>query len=104
MVHTFEITSEVGPDGAYVHRHHVLVHLCFYEVAEVNLKYFNHQNTLDGITVQSNRQKQWEFAQFEISLLAAFGLGGSFNCMKVEVVDVTPCDKTGEPLPIEYGK
>jgi hypothetical protein len=44
--HTFEINSEVGPDGAYVLRHHMLVHLRFHFV---DLKDFKHQNDLYGI-------------------------------------------------------
>jgi hypothetical protein len=104
MVHTFEITSEVGPDGAYVLRHHVLVHLRFQFVNLMKLKDFNHQNDLYGIHFKDIRANQWELADFEITLEGDWGLDGSFLCKAVEVVDVTPCDKTGEPLPIEYGK
>ena len=38
MVHTFEMTSEIGPDGAYVLRYHVLVYLRFYLVNQVKLE------------------------------------------------------------------
>lgn len=104
MVHTFEITSEIGPDGAYVLRHHVLVQLRFHFVDLVKLRDFNHQNALYGIRFKDIRANQWELANYEISLDGAWGLVGSFICKAVEVVDVTPCNKEGEPLPSESGQ
>ena len=104
MVHTFEMTSEIGPDGAYVLRHHVLVHLRFHFVDLVKLENFNHQNAVYGIYFNDIRSNQCEFDDFEISLEEAWGLDGSFNCKAVEVVDVIPCNKEGEPLPSESGQ
>ena len=74
----------------------MLVHIRFHFVNLVNLKDFNHQNDLYGIHFKDIRVNQWEMADFEISLEGAWGLGGSFLCKAVEVVDVTPCDKNWE--------
>jgi len=104
MVHAFEMTSEIGPEGAYVLRHHVLVHLRFHMVDHVKLADFNHQNALYGLYFNDIRASQLEQADFEITLEGAWGLDGSFICKAVEVVDVTPCDKGGEPLVNESGK
>jgi hypothetical protein len=104
MVHAFEMTSEIGPDGAYVLRHHVLVHLRFHMVDLVKLADFNHQNSLHGLNFKNIRARQLELADFEITLEGDWGLDGSFICKAVEVVDVTPCDKGGEPLVNESGK
>ncbi len=104
MVHAFEMTSEIGPDGAYVLRHHVLVHLRFLMVDLVKFADFNHQNALYGIYFNNVCEKQLENVDFEITLEGAWGLEGSFICKAVEVVDVTPCDKEGEPLVIGTGE
>ncbi len=104
MVHAFEMTSETGPDGAYVLRHHVLVHLRFHMVNLVKLADFNHQNALYGLHFKNIRARQLELADFEITLEGAWGLEGSFICKAVEVVDVTPCDKEREPLVNESTK
>ncbi len=98
LVHTFEITSEVGSNGAYVLQHHVLVLFRFHGVDQWKMEDFNHQNALMGISFKDITASQLELLDFEISLCGAFGLDGSFLCKVVEVVEVTPCDANGEPL------
>lgn len=95
MVHTFEITSEVGPDGSYVLRNHVPVHFCFREVVELQLSDFNHENALFGLRITDLCERQWEHIHFQVSFDPAFGVGASFQCHGVEILGVTPCDKDG---------
>ncbi|WP_152049226.1 Imm50 family immunity protein [Tautonia marina] len=95
MIHAFEMTSEVGSDGCYVLRNHVLVHFCFRDVVELRLDGFNHQNALSGLVIADLRERQWEHIHFQVSLDPAFGVGASFQCHEVEVVSVTPCDREG---------
>ncbi|WP_406699857.1 Imm50 family immunity protein [Singulisphaera sp. Ch08] len=97
MLHTFEITSDVGPDGCYVLRNHVLVHFRFHDAVELRLAGFNHQNALFGLTVSDLRERQWEHIHFEVHLQPAFGVGASFQCHEIEVLSVEPCDKNGVP-------
>src|SRR5262252_5018393 len=51
MIHAFEMNSEVGADGCYVLRHHVLVHFRFHDVVELQLEAFNCQNVLYGLHI-----------------------------------------------------
>lgn len=95
MIHTFESTSEIGPDGYYVLRNHVLVHFCFRDVVELQLSDFNHQNALFGLTITDLRERQWEHIHFQVSLDPAFGVGGSFQCHEIEILSVVPCEKNG---------
>ncbi len=97
-IHTFEMTNEVGPDGYFVLRHHVLVHFRFHEVDELQLEGFNCQNALFGLMISDIRDRQLERIHFEVSLQSAFGLGGSFLCHQIEVIDVSPCSKDASPL------
>jgi hypothetical protein len=101
LIHTFEITPEVGADGFYVQRHHVLVHLRFREVAELRLDGFNHQNALAMLTLTDLRDRQLERVLWEVEFDPAYGLGASFQCRAVEVVSVVPCSKAGEPIHAE---
>jgi hypothetical protein len=98
LVHVFEITSEVGADGCYVLRHHVLVHLRFRDVVELRLDGFNHQNALMGLTLTDLRDRQLEHVLWEVRFDSAYGLDASFQCYDVEVVSVVPCRKGREPI------
>src|SRR5262249_23189702 len=101
MIHAFEMTSEVDANGCYVLRHHVLFHFRFHDVVELELDGFNHQNAILGLKLVDLRDRQMERVQWEIEFDAAFGMGASFQCYKVEIVRVVPCSKSGEPIATE---
>jgi hypothetical protein len=101
LIHTFEITNEVGADGYYVLRHRVLIHLRFSDVVELRLDGFNHQNALMGLTLSDLRGRQMERVKWAVRFDSAFGVNASFQCYAAEVVSVVPCDKTGEPIQAE---
>lgn len=101
LVHAFEMTSEVGADGYYILRHHVLVHLRFLDVVELRLDGFNYQNALMGLTLTDLRDRQMERVRWEIHFDSAFGADASFQCYAAEVVSVVPCSKAGEPIHAE---
>lgn len=96
LVHVFEITSEISPDGYYVLRHHSLIHLRFLEVCEIQLDGFNHQNPLMGLSFIDLRDRQMERVRWEVHFDGAFGLNASFQCHAIKVVSVVPCSKSGE--------
>ena len=95
MIRAFEITSEVGPGGFLVLRHHVLVHFRFREAVELELDGFNCQNALFGLTIADIRDRQLERIHFQVRFDSSFGLGVSFQCREVEVLSVEPCDQDG---------
>jgi hypothetical protein len=101
LVHAFEMTSEVGADGSYVLRHHVLVHLRFLDVVELRLEEFNFQNALMGLTITDLRDRQMERVRWAAHFESAFGVDASFQCYAVEVVSVIPCSNVGEPIHAE---
>ncbi len=101
LVHAFEMTTDVGPDGYFVLRHHVLVHLRFCEVVELRLDGFNHQNALSGIDFSDLQDRQLERVKWAVLFDSAFGADASFQCRTVEVVSVVPCSKAGEPIHAE---
>jgi hypothetical protein len=98
LVHTFEMTSDVGPDGYYVLRNHVQVHFRFSEVIELRLEGFNYQNVLLGLGVSDLRELGMERVRFDVRLDSSFGVEALFQCRAIEIVDVVQCDKRGEPL------
>jgi hypothetical protein len=101
LVHAFEMTNEVGADGSYVLRHHVLVHLRFSDVVELQLEEFNYQNAFMGLTLTDLRDRQMERVRWAVRFDSAFGVDATFQCYAVEVVGVALCDKSGEPKQAE---
>jgi hypothetical protein len=102
MVHAFEMTGEVGEDGRYALRHHVLVHLRFFDVDELRLEGFNDQNALMGITLRDLRDRQMERVRWAAHFDSAFGVDASFTCFAIEVISVVPCNRAGEPIQAEH--
>jgi hypothetical protein len=98
LIHAFEMTSEVGTDGCFVLRHHVLVHLRFYAPVGLHLEDFNHQNVLCELSISDIRGFQMERITFEVRFTSSFGMNASFQCERVEVVEIIPC--TGDAVPL----
>lgn len=98
LIYTYEITSEVDTAGYYVLRHHVLVHLRFDEVVELQLEGFNHLNQIWGLELTDISDRQMERVKWEVGFSGSWGVVASFNCYNVAVVSVTPCNKAGEPI------
>jgi hypothetical protein len=97
LIHTFEMTSEVGSDGFFVLRNHVLVHVRFHGVVELQLAGFNHQNAIFGLSITDLCERQYEHIHFQVEIDPAHGIEASFQCREIEIVSVVPCDRDGSP-------
>lgn len=95
QIHTFEITDEVGEDGRFVLRHHVLVHLQFREAGNLRLDGFNHQNAIMGLRLTNLKHTQMERVIWDVCFDSANGVAASFQCGSIEVLAVIPCEKCG---------
>ncbi|SRR6266478_1917961 len=95
QVHAFEMTKEVDEKGFYVLRHHVLVHFRFQDVVDLSLEGFNHQNTLFGLEIFDLTERQLEHIFFQVRFNSSYGMGASFQCHSIEVVEVSPCSEKG---------
>lgn len=97
LIHTFELTDEVGADWRQMRRCHVLAHLRFTEVADLRLDAFSYRHELVGLTLTDLRDRQMERVRWAVAFDPSEGVGASFQCFAVEVVSVVPCDAAGEP-------
>jgi hypothetical protein len=80
LIHVFEMTSEINPEGYYVLRHHTLVHLRFREVVELRLDGFNIQNSLSELQISDLRERQWERIWFDVLFASSYGVQATFQC------------------------
>ena len=94
-VHTWEMTSDIGLDGYYVLRNHVLVEFRFDGIDELSLEAFNLQNVLFGLEIKSGRDRGVPDVNLLVDLDPSFGLGGSFVCRTATVKQVERYDEHG---------
>ena len=89
-VHVFEMTDQVGADGAYVLRHHTLVSFRFAGADQVVLEEFNNQNVLWDLAITDIRDRQLQDLKYEITFASSFGMGARFLCREVTIETVRP--------------
>ena len=97
LIRTFNITSKTDQNGYLILQNHALVHFRFHNVFELKIDGFNHQNVLFDLSISDIRDRQMEDLRFDIRFDSSFGVDATFQCREIEVVEVKPCDKYGEP-------
>ncbi len=45
-----------------------------------------------------NSRAQGPSPHFVVKIESAFGMGASFECLGIEVVDAVPCSENGKPI------
>ncbi len=104
LIHAFEATSEVDPAGYFILKNHVLVLFRFYEIAEPDLNDINTGNVLFELLIEDIRERGLKRRDFEVQFDPSYGFHGVFQCRRIEVIDVTPCDKDATPLDRSAGR
>jgi hypothetical protein len=89
-LHAFEITSDVGPNGQYVLRHHVLISFRFSGVADLHIDGFDNQNAIMGLRIENIRDRQLEELRYEVQFGGSFGVSAAFLCRDASVERVRP--------------
>ena len=97
-IHVWDLTNEVNSKEFLVLKHHTLTTLQFCDVDEFRMEGFNHQNAILGLSVTHQQRAKGPSPCFVVHLEPAFGMGASFSCLRVEVVDAIPCSEVGKPI------
>ena len=85
LVHAFEMTSDVGADGYYVSRNHVLVSFRFCGLDRLSLEDFNRQNCLLELSISDVRERALEIPRHRVLFVPSSGLTAEFLCRDVIV-------------------
>lgn len=104
LIHAHEMTNEVDAAGYFISKNHILVHFRFYEVAEPDLKDINTGSILFELLIEDIRERGLKGRNFEVQFDPSYGFEGVFQCRRIEVHDVTPCDKDATPLDRSDGR
>jgi len=100
-LHIWEMTNEVSTEGFFTSRYHTLSTLRFHDIDEFRMEGFNHQNAILGLLIVREERPQGPSPVFSVRFDPAHGMGASFCCSRVEVVDAVPCSVDG--IPCEAG-
>ena len=107
LVHVFEMTGDVTPEGNFRLAKHTLVRLRFGNVEALQLANFWYQNCIyelefgiepahtprNGRSVETSRP-----SLLSVEIHSTVGLSGKFKCQSAEVVSTEPCDEKGKPV------
>ena len=97
-IHVWELTNKVDPKGYLVLRYHTLTTLKFYDVEDFQMEGFNHQNAVMELQLSTEERNQGPSPYFAVTVEPAFGMGASFKCLRIEVVDAVPCSDEGKTI------
>lgn len=97
-IHVWELTKEVDPQGYLVLRHHTLTSLRFCDVFDFQMEGFNHQNAMMGLAIRHEERTEGASPYLAVEVDPAFGMGASFKCLRVEVLDAVPCSDDGKRI------
>ncbi len=86
VIHVFEMTSQVSPDGHYVCQNHSVVTLLFQDLDNLALDGFNHQNALSSLSIEAPESDASVIVRFE----GAYGLECELTCQSVKVMSFVP--------------
>jgi hypothetical protein len=90
-VHVFGVDGTL-PTGRLNFVHHTLVTLMFEEVEALEIDTFGPQNVLDDLVLEEVHLAAGR--QIQVTLPSNNGLGGSFRCRSVMVIDAVPYEPT----------
>lgn len=107
IVHVFERTNDLTPEGRFILAKHTLVRLRFGKIEGLQLSNFWYQNCISELDLdiapsRSPRARgSLETARpglLHVQIHSSVGMSGKFKCQSAEVVSTEPCDETGKPL------
>lgn len=107
LVHLFEMTGDVTPEGFFRLAKHTLVRLRFGNVEGLQLSDFWYQNCISELDfgidpARSARGRNSIEASrpglLLVNIQSSVGLSGKFRCQSAEVVSTEPCDEKGKPV------
>lgn len=89
VVHAFQITPDVDSKGFYKLIKHCLIQFRFECVEETSLKWFNHQNVIDGIFLNPAKGASGQDL-IDVEFSSIYGVQLEFKCQSAKVSSIEP--------------
>jgi len=59
---------------------------------------FNHQNAMMGLALSSEQRSEGPSPYFAVEVEPAFGMGASFKCLRMEVIEAVAWSNEGKAV------
>ena len=92
-IHVFRMTKEIDDHGFYVLTNHTLVTIRFIGIVLYELKWFNHQNAIDGLEIWPAEDGE---GKFSVEFPSNNGCDARFNCDAIAVLSVAPFEPAAQ--------
>ena len=96
-LHVWEITNNVDDEGYFERVKHTLTTIRFHDVDEFKMEGFNHQNAILGLHIAEQQGSQGPAAVLSVNFRPAFGMMAEFTCLRIGLLDASPCTEDGVP-------
>lgn len=97
-LHGWELTSEITESGHYRLIKHHLIKFQFDHIDGVDLRYFNHQNVISGLSI-TKIEPPTDHALLQVEFGSCYGIEGGFRAISGSIIEVIPCDQDAAPIP-----
>jgi len=94
-LHLWLVTNDVDQKGYYVSTKHTLTTMKFYDVDNFKMEGFNHQNAIFELGIEQKTRDEGPTPYFAVDFEPSFGVGATFTCLRIEIVEAMPCDAEG---------
>jgi Immunity protein 50 len=94
VLHAWETTSEVDPQGYYIMQKNVLVTFRFAGVHSARLERFDSGNILFGMSIT----RSGDADSFHVELDSVMDMSGDFSASSGEIASVVPCTSDGKAI------
>jgi hypothetical protein len=98
-LHLWLMTNDVDQKAFYVSTKHTLLTMRFYDVDNFKMEGFNRQNAILGLGIEQKTREEGPTPYFAVHFDPAFGMGSSFTCLRIEIVEAATCDAEGIRIP-----
>lgn len=93
------MTNDVDQNGYYVSTKHTLASMKFFDVDDLKMEGFNHQNAIFVLNIEQKTREEGPTPYFQFDFDPSFGIDASFTCLRIEISEVVPCTVEGDPAP-----
>lgn len=97
-LHLWLLTNEVNQKGYYVLTNHTLLTMRFCDVDNFKMEGFNHQNAIFGLEIEQKSREEGPTPYFAVTFDPSFGIGATFTCRRIEIVEAVSCNAEGAPI------
>ncbi|HME13293.1 MAG TPA: Imm50 family immunity protein [Candidatus Acidoferrum sp.] len=97
-LHHWLMTNDIDQKDYLRSIKHTLTTFKFSDVDNFKMEGFNHQNAIFGLGIEQKTREEGPTPYFAVDFEPSFGIGATFTCLRIEIVEAVSCDPEGTPV------